>query len=79
MHIDPADFPALKKKAWCPLVHGRESEGCQNVTVLQLLTMTSGILPSDMGSCGDLPSSKDWTPDDWYYPYRYPLQAFPAQ
>lgn len=46
------------------------------MTVLQLLTMTSGILPADMGHCGDLPASKDWTPADWYYPYRYPLARF---
>ena len=69
-YLDPADFPALQDRTWCPRVHGRENEGCQNVTVVDLLSMTSGILPSDMGFCEDLPFSKDWTPDEWYWQYR---------
>ena len=69
-YLDPADFPALQDRAWCPRVHGRESEGCQNVTVLDLLSMTSGILPSDMGACEDVPFSAEWTPDEWYWQYR---------
>lgn len=70
-YLDPADFPALQNRTWCPRVHGRESEGCQNVTVVDLLSMTSGILPSDMGACEDVPLSAEWTPDEWYWQYRY--------
>ena len=69
-YLDPADFPALQNRPWCPRVHGRESEGCQNVTVVDLLSMTSGILPSDMGACEDVPVSAEWTPKEWYWQYR---------
>ena len=69
-HLDPADFPALKGRPWCPLVHGSEGQGCHNVTVEHLLTMTSGVLPMDMGRCDDIPRSDEWMPGDWYYPYR---------
>ena len=56
-------------------MHGRERESCQNVTVVDLLSMTSGILPSDMGACEDVPNSGEWTPDEWYWEYRYAAPA----
>ena len=69
-HLDPADFPALQGKPWCPLVHSNETEGCQNVAIEHLLTMTSGIFPTDMGLCEDVPGSGKWRREDWYYKYR---------
>ena len=69
-HLDPADFPALGGKPWCPLLYGNETQGCQNVTLEHLLTMMSGIFPQDMGSCDDIAESEEWVPDEWYYNYR---------
>ena len=43
-YLDPADFPGLQGKPWCPLVHGLEFLGCQKPTFLQVKTLSATLL-----------------------------------
>ena len=55
-YLDPADFPGLQGKPWCPLVLGLEFLGCQKPTFSQVTTLsTTPLLISDL-ACHALPS-----------------------
>jgi hypothetical protein len=66
-YIDPEDFGL--NGTWCPVVHGRESLGCQRPTFQQLLEMASGLLPADNGACGVPGVNSTWNATGWYYKY----------
>ena len=46
-YLDTKDFEAmgLNITKWCPVIYGDNTNTCQNITFIQLMSMSSGLLP----------------------------------
>ena len=56
-------FVSPGTKSWCPTIYGQTNKGCQNVTFVSLMSMSSGIIPTD--TC-------EYQPGQWQYEYCLP-------
>ena len=46
-YLDESDFKKMNLNItkWCPIIYGDKTNTCQSITFIQLLSMSSGLLP----------------------------------